>query len=207
MQSVTCFLLLVLAGFVGLAAGAPSKPRFPDNARLLVLYQEDQEDRHGFPNTKRSYTEINQRDEARRQEILALLAQGNVRTAQDYFYSAVIFQHGQTNEHYRTASSLAWIAATLDPKPDYLYLTASTWDRMMLKRDQSQWYGVQHKHDETGKTVGVYPINETAVNDEEREHFQVKTLARLLAEPEQPARWPPEDAATPSNSQAKPKPP
>jgi hypothetical protein len=191
------FWLLILA-FPVHAADAPTKRYFPDNPRLVVLYQEDQEDRHGFPNTKRTYKEINERDEARRQEILTLLAQGKVRTAQDYFYSAVIFHHGQTNDHYRTASSLAWIAATLDPKRNYLYLSASTWDRMMLKRDQPQWYGVQEKRDEHFKQIGFYAINDTAVTDEERVRFQIKPRARLMAEPDQPARWPPEvtDAAS-----------
>jgi hypothetical protein len=174
------------------AADAPTKRYFLDNPRLVVLFEEDQDDRHGFPNTKRSYEEINERDEARRQEILMMLARGKIRTAQDYFYSAIIFHHGQTNDHYRMASSLAWIAATLDPKPKYLYETASTWDRMMLKRDQPQWYGVQEKRDEHFKQIGFYPINDTAVTDEERVRFQIKPRARLMAEPDQPARWPPQ---------------
>lgn len=164
-----CSWLLVIA-FAAHSADAPTKHYFPDNARLVVLFHEDQDDRHGFPNTKRSYEEINERDEARRQEILAMLAQGKVRTP----------------------SSLAWIAATLDPKPKYLYETASTWDRMMLKRDQPQWYGVQEKRDENFKQIGFYPINDTAVTDEERVRFQIKPRARLIAEPDQPARWPPE---------------
>jgi hypothetical protein len=193
-----CSLLLVLA-FGAHSADAQTKT-LPDNPRIVVLSQEDQDDRHGFPNTKRSYKEINERDEARRQELLAMLAHGKVRTAQDYFYSAVIFHHGQTNDHYRTASSLAWIAATLDPKPDYLYLSASTWDRMMLKRDQPQWYGEQEKRDENGKRIGFYPINDTAVSDEERVRFQVKPRARLIAEPDQSARWPPE-ANEPTSSE------
>jgi hypothetical protein len=195
MRSICCLLLALV--FSAHAADAPPKRYFPDNPRLAVLFQEDQDDRHGFPNTKRTYEEINERDEARRQEILALLARGKVRTAQDYFYSAVIFHHGQTNDHYRTASSLAWIAATLDPKPKYLYETASTWDRMLLKRDQPQWYGVQPKHDENFKQTGFYPINDTAVTDEERVRFQIKPRARLMAEPDQPARWPPEESEPP----------
>jgi hypothetical protein len=199
-----CCLLLTLAFGVH-AADTPTKHHFPDNPRLVVLYQEDQDDRHGFPNTKRSYTEINERDEARRQEVLAMLAQGKVRTAQDYFYSAVVFHHGQTNDHYRTASSLAWIAATLEPKPEYLYFTASTWDRMMLKRDQPQWYGVQEKRDENGKRIGFYPINERAVSDEERVRFQIKPRARLMAEPDQSARWPPEAVDASPRQQPPPK--
>jgi hypothetical protein len=185
-----CCLLLVLT-FNAHSAPAPTKPHFPDNPRLVTLYQEDQDDRHGFPDTKRTYEEINQRDEARRQEILALLARGKLRTSQDYFYSAVIFNHGQTNDHYRTAASLAWIAATLDPKPKYLYETASTWDRMMLKRGKPQWYGVQEKRDNKAKQIGFFPIDDTAVTDEERVRFQIKPRARLMAEPDQPARWPP----------------
>jgi hypothetical protein len=190
MRSTGCLLLIISFGVH--AADTPAKRYFPDNPRLAVLFQEDQDDRHGFPNTKRSYEEINERDEARRQEILTLLARGKVRTARDYFYSAIIFHHGQTNDHYRMASSLAWIAATLDPKPKYLYETASTWDRMMLKRNQPQWYGVQEKRDEHFKQIGFYPINDTAVTDEERVRFQIKPRARLMAEPDEPARWPPQ---------------
>jgi hypothetical protein len=196
MRFICCLLLSMAFGVH--AADAPTKRYFPDNPRLVVLYQEDQDDRHGFPNTKRSYKEINDRDEARRQEILALLARGKVRTAQDYFYSAVIFHHGQTNDHYRTASSLAWIAATLDPKPDYLYLSASTWDRMMLKRGKPQWYGVQEKRDDNGKQTDFFPIDDTTVTDEERVRFQIKPRARLMAEPDQPARWPPEVTEQPA---------
>jgi hypothetical protein len=190
MRYIGCLLLVIAFGVH--AADVPTKRYFPDNPRLVVMYQEDQDDRHGFPNTKRTYEEINQRDEARRREILALLARGKVRTAQDYFYSAVIFNHGQTNDHYRTASSLAWIAAMLDPQPKYLYQTAATLDRMMVKRDQPQRYGVQEKYDEKFKQIGFYPINDTAVTDEERVRFQIKARARLMAEPDQPARWPPE---------------
>jgi hypothetical protein len=197
MRSIGCLLLALT--FAVHAADAPTKRYFPDNPRLAVLCREDQDDRHGFPNTKRTYEEINQRDEARRQEILALLARGKLRTAQDYFYSAVIFNHGQTNDHYRTASSFAWIAATLDPKPKYLYETASTLDRMMVKRNQPQWYGVQETRDENSKQTGFYPIDDTAVTDEERVRFQIKPRDRLIAEPDQPARWPPQVTELPAN--------
>ena len=118
----------------------------------------------------------------------------------------MIFNHGQTNDHYRTAASLAWIAATLDPKPKYLYETASTLDRMMVKRKQPQWFGVQEKYDENFKQIGFYPINDTAVSDEERVRFQIKPRARLMAEPAQPARWPPEVIEHPSSRHAASKP-
>jgi hypothetical protein len=74
MRSICCLLLALAFGVH--ATDAPTKRYFPDNPRLAVLFQEDQDDRHGFPNTKRTYEEINkinERDEARRQEIVAML--------------------------------------------------------------------------------------------------------------------------------------
>ena len=44
-----------------------------DNWRLAELFEEDQDDRRGFPNTKRSYVEINKRDEERRSEVVAMM--------------------------------------------------------------------------------------------------------------------------------------
>jgi hypothetical protein len=201
MRYICGFLLAAMTAFAAQAADPPTRRHSPDNPRLLVLYQEDQDDRHGFPNTKRSYQEIYDRDAARRKEVLALLANAQVRTAQDYLYSAVIFHHGHTNDDHRTASSLAWIAATLDPKPDYLYLTATTWDRMMVQRDQPQWYGDQEKRDKDGKRIGHFPINDTAFTDEERARFQIEPRARLMAEPDQSARWPLEVVEPPSTQQ------
>ena len=66
---------------------------------------------------------------------------------------------------------------------------------MMLKRDQPQWYGTQHQRDENGQ-MGLSPINGT-VSDEERARFQIKPRARLLAEPDQSVRWPPEESEPP----------
>lgn len=189
----TFCLVLLLGSMLSVSVESVAAGGIKNNPRLVVLYEEDQNDRKGFPNTKLSYEKINERDEFRRQEILALLGNAKIRTAQDHFYAAVIFHHGQTNDHYRTATSFAWIAATLDPtNKNYLWLTASTWDRMMLAREQPQWYGAQEKRDDNGKQIGFHTINETAATDEERIRYQVKPKARLLAEPNQPARWPPE---------------
>jgi hypothetical protein len=38
---------------------------------------------------------------------------------------------------------------------------------------------------------------DTAVTDEERVRFQIKPRTRLMAEPDQPARWPPQVPETP----------
>lgn len=151
-----------------------------NNPRIAELLEQDQADRKGFPNTTLSWKEINVRDEARREEILSILRKGQLRTAQDYFFSAVIFHHGQTDDHYRLATSLAWIAAAIEPNnKDYLWQTASTWDRFMVKRGRPQWYGIQPKINDEGEIEGRYPIEEGVVSDEERARFQVKPLSEI----------------------------
>jgi hypothetical protein len=140
------------------------------------------EDRNGFPETELSWSEINQRDQSRREEVLSALRRGELRTAQDFYIAAIIYHHGQTTDHYRLATSFAWIAATIEPdNQTYLWSTASTWDRLMVSRGRPQWYGIQPIIDEAGKIVGRYPIDEGAVMDEERMRFQVMPLEEIQA--------------------------
>ena len=176
--------LVLLILFLYAIAGFAAEPRqSANNARIEQLFAEDQDDRRGFPNTKLTYKEINVRDEARRNEILGMLKRIEVRTAQDYFYAAVIFHHGQTFEHYRMSASLAWIAHELEPENStYAWQTASSWDRMMLKKDRPQWYGVQAHRDDDKRLV-LSNIDETAVSDDERARYNVKPLAELRAKP------------------------
>jgi hypothetical protein len=174
-------LFACLCHSVAIPAAEREQPA--NNVRIEQLFAEDQDDRRGFPNTKLSYKEINVRDEARREEILGMLKKTEIRTAQDYFYAAVIFHHGQTFEHYRMASSLAWMAHELEPEDStYAWQTASSWDRMMLKKGRPQWYGVQAHRDDQNRAV-LSSIDETAVSDDERARYNVKPLTELKAKP------------------------
>jgi len=176
-------ILLLVCVTQSIVVFATEHEQVANNARIEQLFAEDQDDRRGFPNTKLTYKEINVRDEARRSEILGMLKRTEVRTAQDYFYAAVIFHHGQTFEHYRMAASLAWIAHELEPENStYAWQTASSWDRMMLKKGRPQWYGVQAHRDDQNRVV-LSNIDETAVNDDERASYNVKPLAELKAKP------------------------
>jgi hypothetical protein len=162
-------------------AGEPIAPE--NNVRLAQLFAEDQADRRGFPKTKLPYKEINVRDAARRSEVLAMMKRVEIRTAQDYFYAAVIFHHGQTFEHYRMSTSLAWIAHELEPdNTTYAWQTASSWDRMMLKKDRPQWYGVQAHRNEQNQLV-LSTIDEHVVDDAERARYNVKPLSKLKNKP------------------------
>lgn len=176
-------LILLLVCLYTAALSAAQTEQASNNARIAQLFAEDQDDRRGFPNTKLTYKEINIRDEARRTEILGMLKKNEIRTAQDYFYAAVIFHHGQTFEHFRMSASLAWLAHELEPENStYAWQTASSWDRMMLKKDRPQWYGVQPTRDDQKQLV-LANVDETAVSDDERAMYNVKPLAELKKTP------------------------
>src|SRR5258708_24757990 len=101
-----CCLLLILAFSVH-AADASPKRHFPDNPRLAVLFQEDQDDRHGFPNS------------ASAGPFGLLPSPGTASQARgpDSPYGLRPLALPCANAPHRPA----WIAATLDPKPKYLH--------------------------------------------------------------------------------------
>lgn len=160
----------------------------PDNPRLVAIYADDQSDRIAWKNNKIPSQRLLERDEQRRAEVLALLAAGQVRTGHDFFCAAVVFHHGQTLDHYRTAVSLAWVGMTLDPaNKDHLYLAASSWDRFMMKQNRPQWYGTKCVY-AAGRPTGLYPVDETAVTDEDRARFDLKPLAVMRTQLDAPIR-------------------
>ena len=101
---------------------------------------------------------------------------GELNTAKGYFNAALIMQHGSTTEDIRIAHALSTIASTLDPAyPRAKWLMAASWDRLMVRLKQPQWYGTQSVRDASGKFV-LYPVLADAVTDEERTKFGVLTL-------------------------------
>lgn len=159
-----------------------------DHPRLVAIYAEDQSDRIDWKHKKMTSKQLVERDEQRRAEVLALLAAGQVRTGHDFFCAAVVFHHGNTLDHYRTAVSLAWVGMTLDPaNKDHLYLVASSWDRFMMKQNRPQWYGTKCVY-EAGRPTGLYPVDETAVTDDDRARFDLKPLAVMRSQLDAPIR-------------------
>jgi hypothetical protein len=176
-QQAVALLGIFLFAHRGFAAPGPAADTQVDNPRLVAMYAEDQSDRVDWKNHKLTSEKLLERDAQRRAEVLALLAAGQVRTGHDFFCAAVVFHHGQTLDHYRTATSLAWMGMTLDPaNKDHRYLVASSWDRFMMKQNRPQWYGTKCVY-EDHRLIALYPVDETAVTDEDRARFDLKPLA------------------------------
>lgn len=153
---------------------------------ISTLYAADQSDRQANISDRNArkidWPVVKQHDLERQQQTRELLRAGNIKSAEDYYQAAVIFQHGDQDEDIELAHALAVIAVTLDPAPeDTRYMSAATWDRFLTRKGKPQWYGTQFKRDETGRWVFL-PVEQGAVSDEERKRLAVPTLAELQAQ-------------------------
>lgn len=150
-----------------------------DNSELRSIKDADQADRAAGRSI--NWAEVSKRDAQRRVRVLELLKSGGLSTAWDYFNAALVLQHGQTIEDIRLAHSLATVAATVDPThPSAKWLMAASWDRLMDRFKQPQWYGTQFTEDASGRTVLV-PVNPDAVTDADRLALGVPPLAEAQA--------------------------
>jgi hypothetical protein len=83
-------------------------------------------------------------------------------------------------EDARLALSLSWVAASIDPDNDEAkWLTASAWDRLMMRQGQPQWYGTQAERRPGDTEWQLYTIQEDAVTDDQRRELNVPGLEEL----------------------------
>lgn len=171
------FLAVLLLAPAGLATATPAD--IADNPRMWEIFLADQQDRG---QGEVDWEAVRRQDQAHRDEVLAMLRAGTLRTSIDYFNAGIVFQHGDTMEDSRLALALAQVAAALDPdnKPA-LWLTAAAWDRLLMKRGLPQWYGTQYHQPTPGGPPELYPVDERVVSDEERVRLNVPTLAEARA--------------------------
>jgi hypothetical protein len=147
------------------------------NAELQRMFEQDQAERSV---AAIDWTALTRRDTHRRERAQALLAAGALRTAADYYHAAMLFQHGDDLADFRLAHALATLAMAMAPEdPHYRWLVGASWDRLLMRQLQPQWYGTQFKSDAQG--MYLYPVAEDAVTDTERKRLVGHTLAESRA--------------------------
>jgi len=126
----------------------------PDHA-LARVAAADQADRETGPN-KIDWSVVGKRDAIRREQVMQLLNAGGIRTAEDYFDAALIFQHGDTMQDAQLALALATVASRMDANNrDARVLAADAWDRVMTQAGKPQWNAIR-EIENNGK-VGALP--------------------------------------------------
>lgn len=171
MSKSTVALVLMLA----LAAHAAPPP---SNAALAAIQRTDVGDRSNGA-VRKDWKLLNAHDEQRRDQVLAILRDGGVRTSADFAAAALVFQHANSADDFRLAYSLATVAAAIDPGNEAAkLLSAQAWDRMLMRSGKPQWYGTQFvRSRETGRWQ-LYDIDESAATDEQRAALNVPPLAQ-----------------------------
>lgn len=112
----------------------------PANSELKALFDADQADRSGGPDI--DWSQVAPRDRERRAATRAMLDAGQVRTADDYYHAAFIFQHGDQADDYLLAHALA-VTAVAKGRADAAWIAAATLDRYLQNIGRPQIYGTQ----------------------------------------------------------------
>ena len=131
-----------------------------DNEEMSRLFDADQAARKNLKPemlTDQDFvTRFVRADVERRATAKTLLQNGGLKTAQDFYGAAFIFQHGNSPDDYLLAHSLALAAVSLG-KADAAWIAAATLDRFLQKVDHSQIYGTQFSSSpQTGPTMEPY---------------------------------------------------
>lgn len=148
-----------------------------DHQELRAIKDADQHDRQTGPNI--DWRSVGERDRARLNRVRELVVRGELRTAVDFFNGALVCQHGPDVADIRLAHALAIISATMDAAATNAnWLSAASWDRLMMRLDKPQWYGTQYSRAKTTDAQWeLYKIDESTATDEDRRRPGVPTLA------------------------------
>ena len=151
-------------------AGGPAS-----NAKLTQLFEADQAARSGGPGHV-DWNIVAEQDRERREATRDLLDAGAVKTADDFWRAAFIFQHGDTADDYLLAHALA-VTAVAKGKADAAWIAAATLDRYLQNIGRSQIYGTQFMIPKNGDPATQGDYDQTLIPDTARQAAGVPGLA------------------------------
>ena len=144
-------------------------PPETDNLQLKELFAEDQKDRERVYESKEEVAKLKERDQDRRRRLSVMMELGEVRTKNDLYHCAVIFQHGDRQSDYLNAHRFAALAAILGHRTSR-WLLASSLDRYLMSIKQGQVYGTQFEFNGTKKKYQLkLPVQDPFILSFEKE--------------------------------------
>jgi hypothetical protein len=145
------------------------------NPEMQQIYEADQEVRKDFVEFTRGGDALAPGDAERRSRTSKLLADGKLRTGEDYTRAAFIFQHGTTPDDFLFAHTLAMVAAAKGDE-EALWIASATLDRYLQSTGKRQIFGTQIK-EKADHTATLEPYNRELVSDALRRELSVKPIA------------------------------
>lgn len=122
---------------------------------------------------------LSRQDREREKRVYELIDQKLLQTGNDYYRSAMIFQHG--NDTLASAMAVRHMkrAIELDSTVNK-WLLAAAIDRDLMRRNQPQIYGTQYVQT-NGSAWKRYIMDTTQITDAQRRAYRVETLAEQVA--------------------------
>jgi hypothetical protein len=144
---------------------------------LAHLLASDQKEREHFKNMTQSEINIIKREDLnRRQRVGEIMAEGCLKTADDYTAASLIYQHGDVPDHYYQAFIWANKAIALGDRKQKK-LAAMTIDRYLISIGKKQIFGSQfYASNVTGWCFCIQPV-EVSFPDAVRVAYLGKKLA------------------------------
>ncbi len=164
-------------------AGPTIPPLKNVDPEVLKLVVEDQWDRGNDmfgkgqvkPPKEIDWKAVDARDNARHGAIRGLLAAGRLKTAADYNFASMIFQHSVEPSDLMLAHLLSSTSVALGGNGKWMM--AATLDRYLHSIKQPQIFGTQFFTTDGGHTWTMEPYDRSTVTDAERALWCVVPLA------------------------------
>ena len=151
----------------------PEEHNVASNSEMRKIFEEDQKVRQNQASlTSADWDVINREDSVRRTLTAKLLADGQLKSAEDYRWAAFIFQHGSSSDDYLLAHTLAMVSVAKGDSSS-LWIGAATLDRYLQSAGKPQIYGTQFKF---GNDASQEPFNRKLISDSLRRELGVPNL-------------------------------
>jgi hypothetical protein len=126
---------------------------------LASIAQSDQDERENWENlTNDEMLKITKNDLVRRKRVAEIFAEGCFKTANDYASASLVFQHGDTQDHYFQAFLWALRAVGLGDESQK-HLVALTIDRYLVSIGKKQLFGSQaYQSNAQGECFCLQPV-------------------------------------------------
>jgi hypothetical protein len=183
MRSRLAFGLLICFVSISPAASAPAAEE-PSNVEMRSIFDADQGVRSDSTAFYKNAARIASEDATRRARTRQLLDSGALRSGDDYYEAAFVFQHGDKPADFLLAHTLAMVAVAKG-RSDALWIASATLDRYLQNIGQPQIYGTQYKSSwdfvagapDMSKAVTTQaPYDRSLVPDALREALHVPSL-------------------------------
>lgn len=174
-----CLLIAVLS-VAAVAASAFSRRVYANadaTTELAKMFEQDQDDRTALEANPQpdQWAKISTHDKEHRDRVLELMHQDKFKSGDDYYYAAMIMQHGSDPKDFMLAHILAMAAAQRGSNPA-VWLSAASLDRLMQSTGQPQVFGTQYFSKANEHYTMREPIEPHLITDSVRKAFNVPTL-------------------------------